>query len=349
METPEETLLRAIARLDSAGEHGRDDNTDPEDMKKEIQELRNQLQVKAELCSKLQLALTELLARGSHAVNTNATIRHIDLSSEHLSAVLTQFKNQVWFSTKPPKLVDAILTKMSSTITESIMRGERTSALTFEECVEMVDSEVRLKWENEVPAAVSNFLAMEVRVYQSHAAVVTKTDGKLCEPVHFLVYMIRKLHNHVTHFVFNLRKSQEKKLGTGSLHLENLHATNADENEKEERLKWQDNPSYNVEFAAVHEASNKASNCISKMEDCIQALSASVNKLASKPVLSELIRHISSIVSLQKKAASEGWEIPRKKRLATSLKTLTFCTRSPMHSSSDFLSEDVGGLDEVEL
>lgn len=318
MESPEQTLVRAMARIDGAAQLMREaDCTNIEDLKEQLLEMKSQLHAKTELCNKLQLALTELLAKDSNTgrslpLTSTSAVRINSVSSEHLIAVLSQFKNQVWFSSKPPKLIDALFIKVSSRITDSITHGERTTALTFEECVELVENEVRIKWEEQMPPAISSFVAMEIRVYQSHNAAVTKTDGKICEPVHLLVYMIRKLHNHITHFVFNLRKSHEKKIGKGIFNLESLEEKKSDDDQKEERLKWQDNPIHNEEFESVHEASRKASDCMMNVEECTLALNASITKLASKPVLAELIRHISSVVSLQRKAASEGWNIPRK-------------------------------------
>lgn len=315
METPEQVLLRAEARLLSSDAptmvEAVDDDDDPTRLKQQLNALRIKLEGKSALCEKLQNALTRLMA------SERDTKREYDLTSEYLTATLALYQRQVWFSIKVPQVVDAVFNQLVTRVTNDINDSSRDRAFTHDECVELVEEQVRLAWEKNLPSTISNILCLNILVYSSHADQKNRNNGTKCEPIHFLVYLIRRLYNHITNYLFLRRQkhSREDKMEKSCTELDRFGRGKEEETKDEEkdgRLRWQDNPTCKEDFVELLKTSHEINKCILTAEECTQAVKASVTKLCSKPVLAEVTKHICSIVTLQHRAASQDWSIPRK-------------------------------------
>ena len=305
METPQQTLQRALLRLRSEGaeEHvDHDEVNELDQLKEKIKQLNARLLEKTELCNSLQGALTDLMDRGS-----TISKQPYKLSKEFVASLIDNYPRQVWFSIKVPRVVYAIYLKLATTVTEKIMRGERTSSLTFDECVELVDEEVRIQWEKKIPPAIETVLSLDVIVYKSNADASTKANGTPCQPGHFLVFIIRKLHNHITNFMHNWKQSQGQEKKFDNKYYVDLPTS--PEVKPDKPAKWHNNPIGLDEFQRIHQASVTSSQSIATHADCVAAISVCAEKLESKPPLNDIIKYISSIVALQNHAAINDWKI----------------------------------------
>lgn len=311
MESPQETLRRALECIDAVGvEEEQHACSTCCGYKSEIKKLKVELEEKNRLCNQLQAALQKLMTKpnGVTAVPTMPRgVTTYDLSAEHFNTILALFKkNQVWFNVKP-KLIDATIIKLQKRFTDSVTLAEVSSGLTYEECIELVDTEVRTPWEQTLPQGIATVLAGgDVMVYQSHSELSSRSGGSICEPAHYLVYIVRRLHNFISNFMHTWKHGATKKIP------DTKHESYDEDETKDTRKRWQDNPLSTEEYSPIIQASRTACACIESKEECDKAVASSVNKLASKPNLAEALRHVSSIVALQEHAAKQGWEIPRK-------------------------------------
>lgn len=316
METPEETLSRALLKIHS------EDSSDSELSEAEneenhitvtVNQLRKELAEKTELCKKLQQALTQLLAKTASTAKSQSTMLN-NVTKEHITALVIQYPKQIWFSNKVPRLIYAIYLQLANNVTSKITNGELTAALTFEECVELVDTEVRAAWAKKLPLGVEEILKLDTKVYPSNSELSNKTNGKPCCAGHFIVFIIRKLHNHVTNFMHNWKQAQIRQDTSVKVKEEDDSSSIASTKQSiTEKVQWHHNPVKREEFKAACIGNATTSKTIPSTEECVKAIEACEEKLASKKItLMDKMKQIASLVSLQDQAAANGWKIPCK-------------------------------------